>query len=352
MTYYFVLNRDSEEVGELHAFEKLYIDAFLTHVDVKTISFKSDLVALDRCQCLIFVGFLPDEAVKLKPFHKIIHLIIDKYLVQSKLVDVLASHRNIDRILDALYAKVIPDLIIVNNSLMKMDFEHYFHRKNLDVFVESCPHPLSAYNEKTYLESKRLKTSINKRTGCFLIESAAKLNGKLLHRIFGEAIAQRILFIPYFRQKEIAEALSSDGLVLSLLNLRISSIGFKFIFTKKGVKYLRDYFLWVWPNFLKVPSKSNNERPFQTINSRWKPSTKLGTAIALNLPLTSPAEYSLVEFAKEINFQDLYIYEHGHDLLEIAEEIANKTDYSDCKRKLQSSIDESIRSLLSRVTYR
>ncbi len=242
-----------------------------------------------------------------------VHLVVDKYIFQNIGIIAPQARRLKILLISSIYGRCRPSDVLVNNREMKDDFEEAFLGMGLDVRVHVVPHPVTAHNLDLYTSTIAMRKQNDDGSPPLhlLSDSGYSLEACGAKQVFGKPLSTFIKSLPYNKfQDKIAQGMS-QGAFIGLFNFRRDGVLFKWSARKF---FSKDY----WHPFYRVIKKQrrisillialhdaiycfkNNNS--QTLNARWKPSTKLSTAVALALPLVSEVEASLVDFSDSLKY--------------------------------------------------
>lgn len=262
-------------------YEYLRAKSNISDIKISTIEeiSKDDLV---DDTILLLVGALPEtkNTFEKKVIAHSIHLIQDKYSWSGECANLPPTKKNISKIIMETYKNGLPKKILVNNSVMKQDFG--------TVLGQSAEVTI-AYHPVTDLSQSKFSAGLE-RKNLMLFDSPIKVD-------FNKKIAHYVEKLPYKKIpnfKYLCVLNYRPGHTLSLSRWAI------FFKLKKFISFNLRYRLFSGQyNGEPLDFLSLRDWFFScntpTIESRWKPGTKLTVAIGAGLPLVSQRETSIHE---------------------------------------------------------
>jgi len=274
---------------------------------------------------LIIVGDIPKNLNSglRKLFSGFTHVILDKYIFQNHPLGISITDRNIKNLIKNLYKDLMPGRVIVNNQLMKQDFETAFSALGLSVDVEVAPIPMSMHILKRFAQ---------------LGENEGDINEMLYDSGFPSRLKNGIRKIVFECPYECDFEKELKGHIIALLNYR--SLGAGYLLSENRIKdFISDLssgnfsaLRFATKSMLKgfslgrpVLSISDNNRYSYSINARWKPNSKLTAAIGMGLPLITLPEQSIHEFA-DIYDYPIFEYTSVKELHDCYEEVVESDE--------------------------
>lgn len=310
--------RSKSQVQDIYS--KPLIDAFGEEMFLFPRSLRDIADAKRLPSKMLVIGNIPSYIIGREALvDGFVHLVVDKYIFQNIAIAAPKSKLLKNLLIKSIYGRCKPSNVVVNNQEMKADFEEAFCEMGLEVNVHVAPHPVTAHNLSIYESAIALRKKINtENSSMYLLSDSGylyELRG--VQHVFERPLKDFVKFLPYNISKDLIVRAMSRGDFVGLFNFRKNGV----FFTGSWRKFFsKDY----WhPFFLTIKKQKrlsilrlalhdiveffigNN---YQTLNARWKPSTKLSTAIALALPLVSEAEASLVEFSGILEYP-VYFYD-------------------------------------------
>lgn len=310
--------------------EQLYLAPYMKGANIVAFRKARSLIELrnmllEGFEQFILVGHVPEWLLEHnEPRAKISHFIVDKYLVQSSTYELKATNSHIVNLIKRLYGNFRPHSVVVNNQLMRSDFQYAFRKLGIAASVYVAPHPISERNLNIFEQAakqRQAEPSPAQTTGGKLLSDSGFPVDQQAFKVAGlEIMGQHILSLPYDKSfSEIVSSLAS-GKVIALFNYRPFSPQLKRADTwqafklrtqnedlkqrfKWGVKFkLAALFSSLAKDFRENPLQGQDAAAYMNFNSRWKPCTKLSTALALGIPLVTERECSILEFADVLGF--------------------------------------------------
>jgi len=265
---------------------------------------------------IVGIGSLPSEIASSSILRGLIHIVVDKYLVQSAFeIQTFFSEALIEQIVSRLYpGQYLPRAIILNNPLMVRDFEGAFHsrlrdRYNNMPFFHHAIHPVTSFALRRARQINLQSSYFSQGPANHFVLAEGLYQAQLSNTGLSAAVADRIKVLDY-RDPLPVDLLHLSGMA-ALLNIR--------------------------PDFCQQIQRGSL---FPTsFNHRWKPSTKLQASIALGVPLLSMPEASLIYYSNKVGWPVFFF----SSLAELEELIYWCTDdtsmIAECKaRRLESLV--------------
>lgn len=314
---------DTKKITEI---EKIYLKAILGKIELKEIKIADNASSYlnykkHRRFKFLIIGKIPiwlDK--KNEQIERLIHIVVDKYLCQSSYLGIKFDRNKINTLIEILYSNITPNVIIVNNKEMVVDFNKAMKLLNINCKILCMPHPVTNENLDNY--NKSLINKWNNINNKYLLSDSGfvvKPKCNILNKI--------IKSYPYNLFKtEIILGLQSTSFV-GLYNFRPFSKDLKLknekMYLIKNL-YMVIFELYSWRIKLELKSIfnyfyyrkkycDNLTMSLEQLNAKWKPSTKLSTSVSYRLPLLTKYEESIFYYSKKFNIL-VYFYENNSEI--------------------------------------
>ena len=309
----------------------------------------------------LVIGSIPQYIRKKKDIcGNYVHIIVDKYILNAYEPEGPWKRIGIASLLRFIYAGIWPAVVFVNNMKMKSDFEVGFVLNGVNVDVRVLYHPVPA--PVSYEPIKKYGNMSNCmrpaiRPGVALLqEGAFTIKYERMDSSLASFIKTNVVDVPWY--EGVDQILEKSGFrkIMGIVNyrmfssslherdgvrkniLRRSSQGRRSIFRKILVIKVFDVLFGIKARMYGV---QHRKLMINEINSLWKPSTKVSSAIAQGLPLITEYEVSLSELSSLLDFP-IFIFNGPNEFIDACNKLLG-TD--EIVRNVEANRSEWIKKL-------
>lgn len=286
-------------------YDVIYVEPWL-----EVLSSKFNIYFHDECdfserppgEKVLVIGHLPYNwsAEMKRQLDGFMHIVVDKYLFQASPFPVrFRTSCDAKRLISRLYDGFSPGKVLVNSRVMKEDFDSSFCTLGIPASVEVLYHPVTLLSkEKGELITHFRNTSISPQ---ILYDSFSPVS----RQIKTLSLISRDLSLLCLDYNQPIESLKSKN-IIALLNIRANfPFSRRFFNSRKtdGYSVFFKALCFDITSRLVAFFRGNrgryalSSRYYDSLNARWKPSTKASAAMAMNIAYVGIDEAANSEFA-------------------------------------------------------